>query len=56
MNPRVSYAKKQVSESTPTAVGKIGAMQQDKVVKTIENGKVVIIRNGEKFDLSGVRQ
>lgn len=53
---RVSYAKKQVSESTPTAVGKIGAMQQDKVVKTIENGKVVIIRNGEKFDLSGVRQ
>ncbi|MCQ2227752.1 MAG: hypothetical protein MJZ01_07590 [Bacteroidales bacterium] len=40
-------------ESTPTAIESINADKAQKVIKTIENGKVVIIRNGEKFDLSG---
>ena len=38
--------------STPTAIKDINA-GSEKAVKTIENGKVVIIKNGKKFDLSG---
>ena len=39
--------------STPTAIEGIDAPAAQKAVKTIENGKIVIIKNGEKFDLSG---
>lgn len=38
--------------STPTAIKDINA-GSEKAVKTIENGKVVIIRDGVKYDLSG---
>ncbi len=38
---------------TPTAIDAINAEKSGKVVKTIENGKVVIIRGDKKYDLSG---
>ncbi len=39
--------------STPTAIESVDAEKSGKVIKTIENGKVVIIRNNKKYDLSG---
>ncbi|MCQ2214356.1 MAG: hypothetical protein MJZ31_00370 [Bacteroidales bacterium] len=39
--------------STPTAIESINADKAQKAVKTIENGKVVIIRGDKKYDLSG---
>ncbi|MCQ2215958.1 MAG: hypothetical protein MJZ31_08580 [Bacteroidales bacterium] len=32
-----------------------GGFKRDKAIKTIENGKVVIIRDGKKYNLSGMR-
>lgn len=40
-------------DTTPTAIDGINADNAQKVVKTIENGKVVIIRNGERYDITG---
>lgn len=45
-----TYVKK---ASTPTAIDTIDANKAQKTIKTIENGRVVIIKNGEKFDLNG---
>ncbi|MCQ2202560.1 MAG: hypothetical protein MJZ27_10815 [Bacteroidales bacterium] len=45
-----TYVKK---ASTPTAIDAIDADKAGKVTKTIENGKVVIIRNGERYDIAG---
>ncbi|MCQ2228065.1 MAG: hypothetical protein MJZ01_09195 [Bacteroidales bacterium] len=42
-----------VDNSTPTAIEGIDAPAAQKAVKTIENGKIVIIKNGEKYDLAG---
>ena len=39
--------------SAPTAIGGIGINKASKVVKTIENGKVVVIKNGVKYGLDG---
>ncbi|MCQ2227750.1 MAG: hypothetical protein MJZ01_07580 [Bacteroidales bacterium] len=39
--------------SIPTAVKNINADKREKAIKTIEDGKVVIIRDGEKYDLAG---
>ncbi|MCQ2204227.1 MAG: leucine-rich repeat domain-containing protein [Bacteroidales bacterium] len=38
---------------TPTAVESIDAEKSQKVIKTIEDGKIVIIRDGVKYDVSG---
>lgn len=40
-------------DPTPTEVESINADNAQKVVKTIENGKVVIIRGDKKYDISG---
>ncbi len=40
-------------ESTPTAIDAVNTEKTGKAVKTIENGKVVIIRNGKKYDITG---
>lgn len=42
-----------VDPSTPTAIESVNAEKGSKVVKTIENGRVVIIRDGKKFDILG---
>ena len=42
-----------IVEKTPTAVKNINADKREKAIKTIEDGKVVIIRDGEKYDLAG---
>lgn len=48
------YPYKVVEKSLiPTAVESIDAAKTKKAVKTIENGRVVIIKNGEKFDITG---
>ncbi len=39
--------------SIPTAVKNINADKAQKAIKTIENGKIIIIRDGEKYDLAG---
>ncbi|MCQ2227875.1 MAG: hypothetical protein MJZ01_08215 [Bacteroidales bacterium] len=39
--------------STPTAIESVNAEKSGKAIKTIENGKVVIIRGDKKYDLSG---
>ncbi|MCQ2229790.1 MAG: hypothetical protein MJZ13_08620 [Bacteroidales bacterium] len=36
-----------------TAINTINAPAKANIIKTIENGKVVIIRDGVKYDLSG---
>lgn len=40
-------------ETTPTAIGNVNASSSKKAVKTIENGKMVIIRDGVKHDITG---
>lgn len=40
-------------DTTPTAIESINTDKAQKAVKTIENGKVVIIRGDKKYDLSG---
>ena len=42
-------------DTTPTAIESINADNAQKVIKTIENGKVVIIRNGVRYDITGRR-
>lgn len=42
-----------VVEKNPTAIDIVNTDKKKEVYKTIENGRVVIIRDGEKFDLSG---
>ncbi|MCQ2227850.1 MAG: leucine-rich repeat domain-containing protein [Bacteroidales bacterium] len=42
-------------ESSSTAVPSVGITKNRSVVKTIENGKVVIIRDNKKYDLSGCK-
>lgn len=39
--------------SIPTAVKNINADKREKAIKTIEDGKVVIIRDGVKYDITG---
>lgn len=39
--------------STPTAIESINADKAQKCLKTIENGRVVVIRGDKKYDLSG---
>lgn len=39
--------------STPTSIAPAGADKLQKTIKTIENGRVVIIRGSDKYDLSG---
>ena len=41
------------TSTTPTAVDTVNAEKSGKTIKTIENGRVVIIRDGKKYDLSG---
>lgn len=41
------------ASSTPTAIESINADKSQKALKTLENGKVVIIRGEKKFDLTG---
>lgn len=49
------YPYKVVEKSLiPTAIENINADKSQKAIKTIENGKVVIIRGDKKFDLSGI--
>ncbi|MCQ2226427.1 MAG: hypothetical protein MJZ01_00785 [Bacteroidales bacterium] len=40
-------------EKTPTAIESINTDNAGKTIKTVENGQIIIIRNGEKFDLAG---
>ncbi len=40
-------------EKTPTVVESINTDNAGKTIKTVENGQIIIIRNGEKFDLAG---
>ncbi len=40
-------------EKTPTAVESINTDNASKVTKTIENGRVVIIRDGVRYDITG---
>ena len=40
-------------DTTPTAIESVNTDNAGKVTKTIENGKVVIIRGDKKYDLSG---
>ncbi|MCQ2205132.1 MAG: hypothetical protein MJZ15_11920 [Bacteroidales bacterium] len=48
------YPYKVVEKSlVPTAIEGVDAPAAQKAVKTIENGKVVIIRGDKKYDLSG---
>ncbi|MCQ2227698.1 MAG: leucine-rich repeat domain-containing protein [Bacteroidales bacterium] len=49
----VNVVLKYEKQSTPTAVEGINADGSKNVVKTVENGRVVIIRNGVKYDLAG---
>ncbi|MCQ2216538.1 MAG: DUF1566 domain-containing protein [Bacteroidales bacterium] len=42
-----------VPDTTPTAIESVNTDNAGKVTKTIENGKVVIIRNGERYDIAG---
>lgn len=39
--------------STPTAIESVNADKAQKCLKTIENGRVVVIRGDKKYDLSG---
>ncbi len=41
------------SDTTPTAIESVNTDKAGKAIKTIENGRVVIIRDNKKFDLSG---
>ncbi|MCQ2215009.1 MAG: hypothetical protein MJZ31_03710, partial [Bacteroidales bacterium] len=51
---KADYPYKVVEKSlVPTAIESIEADKAQKAVKTIENGKVVIIRGDKKYDLSG---
>ncbi|MCQ2214596.1 MAG: hypothetical protein MJZ31_01595 [Bacteroidales bacterium] len=51
---KAEYPYKVVEKSlVPTAIERINADKAQKAVKTIENGKVVIIRGDKKYDLSG---
>lgn len=38
-----------------TSIERVDVIKRDKAIKTIENGKVVIIRDGKKYNLSGMR-
>ncbi len=49
----VNVVLKYEKQSTPTAVEGINADGSKKVIKTVENGRVVIIRDGKKYDLAG---
>lgn len=42
-----------LSSKTPTAIDAVDAQKVGKTYKTIENGKVVIIKEGERFDITG---
>lgn len=41
------------SDIVPTGIESINAEMAQKAIKTIENGRVVIIRNGERYDIAG---
>lgn len=48
------YKFKVVAKSvTPTAIESVSANKAHKTLKTIENGRVVIIRDGERYDIAG---
>ncbi len=49
----VNVVLKYEKQSTPTAVDDIDAVGSQKTIKTVENGRVVIIRDGKKYDLAG---
>ncbi|MCQ2227228.1 MAG: hypothetical protein MJZ01_04880 [Bacteroidales bacterium] len=49
----VTYSGTFVKAGTPTGIKDVDASKAQKTIKTVENGKVVIIKNGEKFDLAG---
>ncbi|MCQ2227208.1 MAG: leucine-rich repeat domain-containing protein [Bacteroidales bacterium] len=49
----VNVVLKYEKQSTPTAVDDIDAAGNQKTIKTVENGRVVIIRDGKKYDLAG---
>ncbi|MCQ2227714.1 MAG: leucine-rich repeat domain-containing protein [Bacteroidales bacterium] len=49
----VNVVLKYEKQSTPTAVDAIDAVGTKKAIKTVENGRVVIIRDGKKYDLAG---
>ncbi|MCQ2215522.1 MAG: hypothetical protein MJZ31_06335 [Bacteroidales bacterium] len=44
---------KAVEKNTETAIERVNADKAQKAIKTIENGRVVIIRGDKKYDLSG---
>lgn len=41
------------TSTTPTAIDAINAEKSGKTIKTLENGRVVIIRDDKKYDLTG---
>ena len=48
------YPYKVVEKSlTPTAIDAVNAEKSGKALKTLENGRVVIIRGEKKYDLTG---
>ena len=51
---KAEYHYKVVEKSlTPTAIDAVNAEKSGKALKTLENGRVVIIRDNKKYDLSG---
>lgn len=42
-----------VVDANATSIDRINADKAGKAIKTVENGKVVIIRDGDKYDLAG---
>lgn len=49
----IMYSGKFVEAGTETGVGSINADKAQKAIKTIENGRIVVFRDGDKWDLSG---